>query len=147
MKKNIKIFYGPYGRTKHFVFALRDYSWKVGDVTYTFTPSLITTKSILFGELSKENYDLLIYPPDTADEHLIYTGFSRLPKNNLRVKKINEFIEQGGGYFGACGGALIAGGMKNKPKTFLERSMKKSQLGISGFTFQMDAAIPLLIQL
>jgi len=140
-------FYNGYCCTKYFVLALRDYDWKVGDTLYRFIPTLLTTKSINRGELTKENYDLLLYPPDTADEYLIYTGFSRLPKNSIRVKKINEFIEQGGGYFGACGGALIAGGMKNKPDTFLERAMKKSQLGISGFTFHLDMAIPFLTQM
>jgi len=140
-------FYNGYCCTKYFVLALRDYEWKVGDVTYRFIPTLLTTKSIIRGELTKENYDLLLYPPDTADEYLVYTGFSRMPKNSIRVKKINEFIEQGGGYFGTCGGALIAGGMTNKPDTFIERAMKKSQLGISGFTFHLDMAIPFLTQL
>ena len=139
-------FHGPYGRTRYFLYAL-DYDWKAGDRSYHFVTTLLPTKSILRGELTTDNYDVLIYPPDTADENLFYTGLSLLPRNILRVRNIVNFIKDGGGFFGTCGGALIAGNVVNKPETYGERIMKKSCLGISGLNIEFNSAIPLLTQI
>jgi hypothetical protein len=140
-------FYGPYGRTRYFMWALSDYSWKVGKTSYRFVATLLPTKSLLRGDLTTNKYDVLLYPPDTADENLFITGFSRLPRNIIRERNIANFIKDGGGYFGTCGGALIAGGMENKPKTFLEKMFKNSCLGISGVNVQFKAGIPILCQM
>ncbi|MCK4364930.1 MAG: hypothetical protein KAW45_02655 [Thermoplasmatales archaeon] len=138
---------GNFGATKAFVRSLGDYSWKVGNKTYVFKPEYFKMKELLRGKLTTENYDVLIYPPNTADEFLLKTGFKNLPKNKIWKRKINEFIKEGGGYFGACGGALIAGGMSNNPNTFLERAMKNSQLGISEVNFELNMAVPILNQI
>ncbi len=140
-------FYSEYCYSKFFMLALKDFSWTVGNTSYRFVPKLLSTKDILRRELTVENYDVLIYTPYQADEHLLYTGLSRLSKNKIRVRNIVKFIEEGGGYFGTCGGAFIAGGMKNKPKTYAEWVMKNSQLGISAVNFQYNTAIPLLAQI
>ena len=135
-----------FGATKAFMRCLDDYSWKVGDITYIFKPIYLQMKELIRGKLTTENFDLLIYPPNTADEFLLRTGFKNLPKNIIWKNKINQFIKEGGGYFGACGGALIAGGMANNPDTFLERAMKNSQLGISEVRFNLNMSIPILNQ-
>lgn len=136
-------FYSPYARTRYFIWALRDYSWKVGDTLYRFVPTLLSTKRLLKGELTIDNYDVLLYTPEQADTYLLYTGFSRLPKNKIRVRNVANFVKDGGGYFGTCGGALIAGDMENKPTTFAERAMKNSCLGISCANIQWKTTIPL----
>jgi len=118
---------------KFLVPPLKDYKWKVGNKLYFFSLKVLSTKDIIKGELTVDNYDILLYSWDQADTFLGYTGFSNLPRNRIRVKQVKKFIEDGGGYYGSCGGALIAGGMRNKPKTFFERAMKKSCLGISCF--------------
>jgi hypothetical protein len=118
---------------KFLIFPLRDYEWQVGYKKYYFTIESLTTRDILRGKLKTKDYDALIYSWEQADTNIIYTGFSNLPRNKIREKRIRKFIEDGGGYYGSCGGALIAGDMINKPKNFFERAMKKSCLGISCF--------------
>jgi len=131
----------------YYLLPLKNYNWMVGDTTYCFVPTLLTTKSILNGELDIANYDVLIYSFNQADQYLFRTGFSRLPQNKILVSNIFNFVKNGGGYYGSCGGAAIAGGMKNTPKTFLERAMMQSSLGISGVEFQYDTAIPILTEM
>ncbi len=132
---------------KYYLLPLKNYNWKVGQTTYCFVPTILSTKSILQGELKIENYDVLIYSFNQADQYLLKTSFSRLPKNKIIVRNIANFIKDGGGYYGSCGGCGIAGGMKNKPKSFLERAMKQSGLGISCVEFQYDTAIPILTEM
>jgi len=121
---------------KFLILPIRNYQWRVGDRVYYFSIEKLTTEDILKGKLSVDSYDILIYSWEQADSFLYYTGFSNLPRNKIRVERIRKFIEDGGGYYGSCGGALIAGGMNNKPKTFFERAMQKSCLGISCFNIE-----------
>jgi len=146
-EKEDAIFYGPYARTVYFVNALSDYCWKVGNTSYKIVTTLLSTKAILKGELKTKNFDVLIYPPDTADQDMFYTGFSRLPKNRIREKNIAEFINKGGGYFGTCGGAMIAGDMTNRPKTLVEKLWKNSCLEISDVDILFKTHAPLIGQL
>ena len=106
--KETEKFYSPSGRTGYFKKMLDNYEWKVGDTTYSFLVTLLSDKRLLSGELATENYDVLLYPPGTADANYLNTGLYRLPKNKLRVKLIKDFVENGGGYYGTCGGAGIA---------------------------------------
>jgi len=131
----------------YFLSPLKNYNWKVGQTTYCFVPTILSSKSILRGELKIENYDVLIYSFNQADQHILGTSLSILPKNKMIVRNIVNFVKDGGGYYGSCGGCGIAGGMKNKPKSFLERAMKQSDLGISGVEFQYYTAIPILTEL
>ena len=145
-KESDEDFYGPYGRTRYFMWALSNYSWMVGNTSYYFNVTLLPIKKLLRGELTTDNYDVLIYPPDTANEKLFRTGFSRLPRNILLKKRITNFVQDGGGYFATCGAAAISGELENKPKTFMERLLKNSCLGISGVKISMNTAIPILSQ-
>jgi hypothetical protein len=138
-------FYGPYGRTRYFVWAL-NYSWQVGNIVYHFNTTLLPTKNLMKGDLTKENYDVLIYPPDTYDEYAFPRALKFLPKNRIIARQIKNFVENGGGYYGSCGGALIAGDMLNKPNTFFERAIKNGMLGISCIDVYFDGSIPLLCQ-
>ena len=140
-------FYGPYSRTVYFVNSLSDYCWKVNNTVYKIVTTLVTTKAILKGDLNTDNFDVLIYPPDTADQDMFYTGFSRLPKNRIREKNIAKFINDGGGYFGNCGGAMIVGDMTNRPSTFVEKMWKNSCLQISDVDILFKTHAPLIGQL
>jgi hypothetical protein len=139
-------FYSPYGRTRYFMFAL-DYDWQVGDRTYNFVPTLLTTKDILRKKLTTDNFDVFLYPPDTADQFIFTTGISILPRNIIRERKIANFIGDGGGFFGTCGGAIIAGDITNKPKTFLERIFKNTCLEISDVDIEYKTTLPLFSQI
>jgi len=135
-------FYSQHGRTRYFIYALRDYKWKVGNTTYCFVPTLLSTDRLLKGELSLENFDVLSPPPDPIWENVIFTGI-RLPKNILRIKRVVDFIKEGGGYFGSCAAAVVAGEMKNTPDTFFERMWKNSCFKISSVKHENDCAIPI----
>jgi len=139
-------FYGPYGRTRYFVWALKDYDWQVGPITYRFVPKLISTKDILQGQLTTNNFDAMIYPPDTFDEYVFGRAMKNLPKNKVNVREIKKFVENGGGYFGSCGGALVAGDILNTPDTFFERVLQRAMIGISCCGVYFDGSIPLLCQ-
>jgi len=139
-------FYSQHGRTRYFVYALRNYSWISNEIKYIFNASLLSNKQILNGELTVDNFDVLVYPPEPAWEATFSTGFSNLPKNKKRVSNIKSFIEAGGGYFGVCAGAMIAGNMINTPDTFFEKMWKNSCLGISATNIDFEMATPMLCQ-
>jgi hypothetical protein len=138
-------FYGPYGRTRYFVWAL-DYCWQVGDIIYRFNTTLLPTKNLIRGELKKSNYDVLIYPPDAYDEYVFSRAIKILPKNWMIARQIKNFVKNGGGYYGSCGGAIITGDMLNKPDSFFERVIKRGMLDISCIDVYFEGTIPLLCQ-
>lgn len=144
-EKEDETFYGPFGRTRYFVWAL-NYSWQVGDIVYRFNTTLLPTKSILRAALKVDTYDVLIYPPDTYDEYIFRRALRFLPQNIIVVRQIRDFVKNGGGYYGSCGGALIAGHMVNKPNSLFERLHKNGMLGISCIGIYMEGSIPLLCQ-
>jgi len=139
-------FHSQHGRTRYFIYALRDYSWEVDDITYQFIPTLLSTKRLLKGELTLDNYDVLLPPPDPLFEKMFSTGFSRLPKNKLKIRKIQDFIKSGGGYYGSCAAASFAGDMINEPKTFYEKMWKNSCFGISSIKHVYHMAMPMFSQ-
>ena len=128
----------------YYMLPLKNYNWKVGNTKYYFVPNLLTTENILRGELNIDDYDILIYSFNQADQNIFGTSFSSSPKNKIIVRNILNFIKDGGGYYGSCGGCGIAGGMINKPESLLEKMMYKSSLGITGVNFEYNSAIPLL---
>lgn len=125
------------GGGKFLIFPLRDYEWRVGNYLYCFKIDVLTTKDILNEKLNASNYDVFINSWAQVDYYMLYTGFSNLPKNKIRVREIKKFIENGGGYYGSCGGSTIAGNMINEPDTLFERVVKKSCLGISCFNVEL----------
>jgi len=140
-------FYGPYGRTRYFVFAMRNYSWKVGDKTYSFKPTLLRTNDLLDNKLTVENFDVLVYPPET-EHYKSVKCFSRFKPKYLKEKRIiRKFVEDGGGVFGTCGGSIIMGDIENEPDTYLEKSTKNSALHISPINTEMNIGLPLICEL
>jgi len=139
-------FYGPYGRTRYFIWAL-DSSWQVGDITYRFNTTLLPTRNIKRGELKTSNYDVLIYPPDTYDEYVFTKALKFLPENIIVARQIKKFVEDGGGYYGSCGGAIITGDMLNTPDSFFERVIKNGMLKISCIDVYFEGTIPLVCQI
>ena len=132
--------------TRYFVFPLQDYSWTAGEKRYSYNIEYINTNEIMKNNLIKNKYDVLIYPPDTADEYIIQRALSPL-KNYIIKQNIQRFIKAGGGYFGTCGGAFIASNMINDPTSFLERIWKKTCMSISCTNFQISATIPIVNQI
>ena len=77
---------------KGFKKALDNFKWEVNNTKYSIFANLLSDKELLKGELSKENYDVLVYTADRADNNWLYTGFHRLPKNKKRVRIIKDFV-------------------------------------------------------
>ncbi|MDH7517610.1 MAG: hypothetical protein QHH19_04630 [Candidatus Thermoplasmatota archaeon] len=140
-------FYGPYGRTVHFLHALEDYSWKVGSITYCFKTTILRTEDILKGRLTTNNFDVLLYPPDSVNEYSTSYGRKMLPRNIMRKNRMVNFVKAGGGFFGTCGGGLVAGDLKNKPITLLEKLYKNCCLGISKANVYFQNDLPVFGQL
>jgi hypothetical protein len=146
-EKENEDFYGPYGRTRYFVFALENYSWQVGNKTYCFKPTLLTTNELLDNKLTVENFDVLLYPPET-EHYKSIKCFSRFKPNYLKEKRIIiEFVEDGGGVFGTCGGSMIFGDIENEPDTYVEKSTKNSALCISPVNTETNIGLPLICEL
>jgi hypothetical protein len=140
-------FYGPYSRTVHFLYALEDYSWKVGDITYCFKTTILRTADIIGGKLTKENFDVFLYPPDSVNEYFTSYGIIIKPENIIRTRKIVNFVKSGGGYFGTCSGSLVAGDFENKPITLMEKLYHNCCLKISNINVTYRTAFPIFGQL
>lgn len=141
-------FYSPYRRTCYFIYALKDYTWKVDNKIYRFVVDFLTSKSLRKGRLTKENYDVILYPPDTFDEKVFRFGYlSMQPLYMLERKRIENFIKDGGGYFGTCAGAVLTGEMENEADTFVEYLWKNTFLGISAVNARVNQRLTLLYQL
>ena len=140
-------FYSQFRRTRYFVYALRDYSWAVGDTTYTFKLDFVTTKMVLSGQLTTQNYDVMIYPPDQADGKVSLTLSRYQPQNLIERQKITKFIKQGGGYFGTCAGAIIAGDIINEPETYMEHAWSNLCYGFAEVDSDFKVGMPLFPQL
>ena len=124
---------------RFFSVILQNYSWETQTTTYTMEVSFLSDKMILTGHLNTLKFDLLLIPGGgVGDGHSITKGF----KSSLRTRKwkhmIQEFVKQGGGCIGFCGGASLitpmSMGEKRRPTSFVERQYNKSSLDISCIT-------------
>jgi hypothetical protein len=147
-------FYSPYRRTHYFIRALRDetlkkgYTWKVENKTYRFVVDFLTSKDLRKGELTKENFDVILYPPDTFDDKVFRFGYLPMqPLYMLERKRIENFIKDGGGYFGTCAGAVLTGEMENEPDTFVEYLWSNLFLGVSAVNANINQRLTLFYQL
>jgi len=123
-----------------------NYSWVVGNRSYKFITTPIFDKDIIKGELNTDNYDVLVGPGGSVgDGESITKGFYRLPKVKEWKENIAEFVKDGGGYCGYCGGTALFTEFSKKPTTFLERQYDKSAIGVSCVkSYYKDIAIPIL---
>jgi len=121
---------------------LDEYSWKMGEKEYKFEVKWITDEEICAGALKK--FDVIVIPG-------IGKEFRRIFNNNLSIWKneIRNFVSNGHGYFGTCGGANIAScGLIDAKKrgwrhmTAWEYFMNKSSLHLLPFKSYQDMADP-----
>lgn len=113
---------------------LEEYQWMVGDTLYRFIITPINDDDITHGKLNTETFDVLLVPGGgVGDEESIVKG--TLPNiRPLVIKwkyKIREFIQNGGGYIGYCGGAALMCDLEKTPETILEKNYEKSAIGAS----------------
>jgi len=131
-----------------FVNILDGYSWVAGDTKYVFSVDQITDKNIYRGELTTDNYDLMIMPGGGGGGHSIWTKNQR---NNPFVKiwrrNMIDFIKNGGGYYGVCGGTYFILGLDREPQTLNEKWFDRSSLDVSCVNLSfISYANPILCQ-
>lgn len=116
-----------------FIAAIDGYQWTVGNNTYKFKLTKIYDKDVIRCKLNTKNYDMLLVPGGgVGDGEALTKGI--LP-NSPRVKiwknQIIRFIQEGGGYVGYCGGAMIMAESIDKPSTLGERLYDRGTIDAS----------------
>jgi len=140
-----------WGSGKHyFTVILHNYRWTINNSTYKFHVDYIYDRDIREGKLTTSSYEVLLVPGGgVGDAESIVKGIPVVGKARKWKKQISQFIREGGGYVGICGGAalitdLIVGDHR-KPRTFLERVYKRSSLDLSCVSsYYKTLACPLL---
>jgi hypothetical protein len=138
-----------WGSGKHFFpIILDNYSWMVKNKTYTVITKYIFDKDILKGHLKTDEFDVLLVPGGGVGDGLaMIKGFHFLRKVKKWKKNISEFIQDGGGYIGICGGTALITDLQTadkKTRSFLERQYNKSSLGVTCVSsFYKSIAFPL----
>lgn len=140
-----------WGSGKHyFPVILDNYSWSFGETSYIFSASYIFDNDIINGKLNITNFDVLLVPGGgVGDGHAIVKGFTSYRKVRKWKKNIANFIKEGGGYVGICGGTALITGLctesGNKFKTFTESQYDKSSLGVSCVnSYYKELAMPIV---
>jgi hypothetical protein len=115
---------------------LNNYTWNVENIIYKISSEFIYDKDIIKGKLNKSNFDVLLIPGGgVGNNQAIMKGFNWLWSVKKFKKNISEFVKEGGGIIGICGGAALITNLKKdpgeKPKTFVEKQYNKSSLNIS----------------
>ena len=118
-------------RIEYFIDMLTDYEWIVGDTKYNFNVNFVVDKDILFGKLKTKNYDMIVVPGGgVGDGESVARCFPTF-RNFIWKRNFANFIKQGGGYYGVCGGTALITDIDKKPRSFLEYAYEKSSLGVS----------------
>jgi len=135
---------------KRFFSAILDnYKWTKNNTNYKISINFLSDGDIIEGKLKKPYYDVLLIPGGgIGDGHSISKGFKFSLKTRKWKRKIQEFIKEGGGCIGFCGGASLitslTTGENRKPTTFVERQYNNSSLDISCIkTYYNHLAFPL----
>ncbi len=139
-----------WGSGKHYYpIILNGYTWTVDDISYTISTTYIYDRDVMNGRLTTSRFNVLLVPGGgVGDGKAILKGSNINPKTLKWKKNISNFIKDGGGYVGICGGAALMTKLnkeKNtKPTTFLERRYNKSALNISCIrSYYKNIAVPL----
>jgi hypothetical protein len=133
-----------------FKIILHNYTWTKNNNTYQFKLHEYSDKDIRNGKLISNDIDLLLIPGGgIGDGHSISKGFKLLPTTKTWKKNIQQYIKNGGGCLGICGGTSLitplSTGETTKPTTFVERQYNKSSLDISEvYSYYKNLAFPLL---
>lgn len=124
---------------RFFPIILNKYQWEKNGTKYIISTCFIDDADILRGKLLTINFDVLLIPGGgVGDGNSISKGFKLSHKTYKWKKQIQDFIKNGGGCIGFCGGASLitplSMGKTRKPTTFVERQYNKSSLDISCVT-------------
>ncbi len=125
-----------WGSRKHYhKIVLDGYHWTVENSTYRFSTSHLFDKDIIEGKLNISNFDVfLISSGGVGNNEALLKGSNCLRSVRKWKRNVSNFIKEGGGCIGICGGAAVITGLTTgqgkTPRMFIERQYKSS-LGIS----------------
>lgn len=103
------------------------YGWKVNGREYVFNITEIGRKEVMGvgkNALTNENFDVFIVGA-SARSYLV-DGF-----NEKWHKNVLNFVANGGGYIGICGGAILASRGYKMPKSAFQRHVNEGVLGMA----------------
>ena len=125
---------------------LDKYSWQINNKKFEFDVKLIKHDDVLNDKI--RNFDAILV--GAVDEYINLYRLKLLGKTDeyLKwIKNIQNFIKNGGGYGGHCGGANLICELYNEPETFLERAIKAVNFGIVETRTYQKISIPVLDQI
>ncbi len=124
---------------------LNNYKWKIGEKIYRFMLITKNHNDILDNRL--DDIDMIIFPgSDLYAKLAIWKWFYR-DKYERWIKNIQNFIKNGGGCVGHCGGANVICQLYNEPETFYEKTIREAYLGIAETKVYQKESIALIDQL
>lgn len=115
---------------------LDGFTWGNKNNKFTFNVTFLYDKDIIRGKLNRQNFDVLVIPGGgIGNNEALLKGLTFLPKVRKFKNNIANFVKNGGGILGICGGAALITDLKvensRKPTTLTERLYNKSSLNIS----------------
>jgi len=115
-------------------FKIFHYEWKINSTIYRFNVTVLNEEDIrgkTKTKLTNENFDVLLI--SGAARTYLQNGF------NLKWRKgIQDFIANGGGYIGICGGAIAASMGYEKPRNAYYRYVNQGVLRLANIYVDDD---------
>lgn len=119
--------YDTFGRNNHYIEELLNYNWTATSQSYRFNVTIIDADDVsgmANVSLTTERFDVFIIGA-SADSYLI-DGLDPTWKRNVQ-----QFVANGGGYLGICGGANAASSGFEQPRNWFQRRVNQGVLGLA----------------
>lgn len=119
--------YDTFGRNNHYIEELLNYSWTATSQSHRFNVTIIDADDVsgmANVSLTTERFDVFIIGA-SADSYLI-DGLNPTWKHNVQ-----QFVANGGGYLGICGGANAASMGFEHPRNWFQRRVNHGALGLA----------------
>lgn len=131
--------------TENFEYILDGYRWEANGKRYLFRTQRIYDKDILDNKIRKFNAIMA----GATDDYLKMGIWKKIHPEKYQKWRTNmtNFIKNGGGYAGHCGGANLICKLYNKPETFYEKAIMDSNLEIVETKAYQKIDMPLIGQL
>ncbi len=107
------------------------YGWYVNGRQYKFNITEIGKREVMGEALNNENFDVFIVGA-SAKSYLL-DSFNDIWRENVR-----NFVANGGGYIGICGGANLASMGYENPKSAFQRYINRGVLGMANIYINDD---------
>jgi PKD repeat protein len=125
--------------------ALDGYNWTVNDQSYKFNPKKYTNRFVLNRRnefLSRNNTDVLVIDGGILD--VVRAGGTGDEGETIRGEYLN-YINQGGGFIGVCGGGHFPLPLINPPDTAFELGVVNRNSFLEGMETRADGKFGIII--